>query len=507
MKIQIFVPPQGYVAQRWSEGNSMPPLGVLYLTAVLEAEGHEVDMVPSDVLGFTWEQIRKRIADFKPSILGVTTTTENRFDSFRLVQLAKEVDPRIVTILGGPHISMAGRETLEDVPAADLLMIGEGERTFIEMARALESGASLEKVPGLVVRVDGHAIFTGKRAHIMDLDTLPFPARNRIPMDRYGFKVKTRDGKVRPAQNIMTSRGCPFNCYFCATPVNWGRVMRGNSPERVLEEIESLIENFGAEFIWFYDDTLNYNSERLHRIMDMIIERRLNIRFSSEFRIDIVDRPLLEKMCRAGLERGYFGVEAGASRVRQEVVQKHFEIEKAFQFVRWARELDFIPGPFFIFSHYTETWPEARESLRIMDELRDIHPEADISTAILHVYPGTPLEAIARSEGIVPERFRWSLRSHMRKVATLPAAQGEVPLFKDRLSWFQIARLVMRFSTTSKKGISQQKILKALKSINSFRNLYAYGVFFLVFCANRLRGLRRHDRSSIDIEHSKGEAG
>ncbi|MDY0297299.1 MAG: radical SAM protein [Acidobacteriota bacterium] len=489
MRVQLFVPPQGYIAQRWSEGSSMPPLGILYLTAVLEADGHEVDVVPADVLEFSWDDVRRRIETFQPQVVGVTTTTENRFDSFRLLETAKGVDPRIVTVLGGPHISMAGEETLRDISSADVLVIGEGEITLSEMLRALAARDSLLKVPGLYVRDNGQIRFTGKRTMIADLDSLPFPARERIPMDRYRFSVSTTDGRERRAQNIMTSRGCPFNCYFCATPINWGRKVRGHSPERVLSEIEWLIDRYGAEFIWFYDDTLNYNPRRLHRIMDMIIERRLNIRFSSEFRIDVVDRPLLEKMRRAGLERGYFGVEAGASRVRQEVVLKQFDIERAFDFVHWAKELDFIPGPFFIFSHYTETWPEAQETLRIMDRMRDIHPQVDISTAILHVYPGTPLEGIARERGIIPGDFHWSRRRDMRKVPTLPAAQGQVPLFKDQLTWWQIAKLVMGFTAASNKGVSRRKWVNAIKSLSSFRNLYAYGVFFAAYIYARIRRL------------------
>jgi radical SAM superfamily enzyme YgiQ (UPF0313 family) len=299
--------------------------------------------------------------------------------------------------------------------------------------------------------------------------------------------VDDKQGHRLKAQNIMTSRGCPFNCYFCATPVNWGRKMRGHSPERVLKEIEHLIEHYDAEYIWFYDDTLNYNPGRLHKIMDMIIERRLNIKFCNEFRIDLVDKPLLEKMVRAGLVWGHFGIEAGSARVRRDVVQKKIDINQAYQFVRWAGEAGFVPDAFLIFSHYSETWEEAQETIAVMEKMKAINPKTEFATAILHVYPGTPLEKLAREEGIIPPDFSWSRKRDLRKVPTLPAAQGYVPLFKHKLSWFQIAGLVMRLPGQDTKALSGSKLKSALRTLTSWRDLWVYFVFFIRWMQARLR--------------------
>ena len=494
-RFQIFVPPQGYVAQRWEEGSSMPPLGILFLAAVLEREGYDVEVVPADILKLTWDEISKKIDEFKPDIVGITTTTENRFESFRLAKVAKETNPKIITLLGGPHISMAREDTIKYRKEVDIVSIGEGENTIVELAKAIQTRDSLEKVKGLMFRdEENNIIFTGERDKIEDLDTLPFPARHLIPMDKYNFFVETRNGRKRKAQNIMTSRGCPFNCYFCATPINWGRKVRGHSVERVIEEIEFLIKNYGAEFIWFYDDTLNYNPKRLNKLMDIIIERKYDIKFANEFRIDAIDKPLLEKMKKAGLEIGYFGIEAGASRVRRNVVKKNFEIEKAYQFLKWSKELDFIPGPFFIFSHHTETWKEAKETLEIIEKVKEINPNADISVAILHIYPGTPLEYIAKEEGILPKDFSWSKEEDMKRVETLPAAQGDVPLFKDKLSWWQIADLVFRWSSVSKKTVSKSKIIKAIKSIRGLKDIWVYSIFFLTLMKYKLLNLFKKDK-------------
>ena len=487
MKVQLFVPPQGYIAQRWEEGSSMPPLGILYLAAVLEQNGILVDVVPADILQYGWKNIRSRLQDFQADVVGCTTTTENRFDSFKLVQLAKKTLPGAATVLGGPHISMAGEETLEHVLSADFLVIGEGEFSLLELVQSLGSGKGYREISGISFRDNERVVNTGPRPPIEDLDQLPLPARHLVSMEKYNFVVESADGRRMKAQNLMTSRGCPFNCYFCATPVNWGRRVRGHSPERVIKEIEHVVENYGAEYIWFYDDTLNYNPERLHRILDLMLERDLKVKFCNEFRIDGLDKALLEKMVAAGLDLAFFGIEAGHPRVRKEVVHKHFDIEKALQFVRWAGEFGFIANAFFIFSHHTETWYEAQKTIEIMAELKLINSDVDITTAILHVYPGTPLEQIAKEIGLMPTDFSWSRKRDMRRVPTLPAAQGQVPLFKDRLSWFQVADLVMRWSAHKKKIVSASKIRQTLFSLKSGRDLLVAAVFFITMLKFKIK--------------------
>jgi len=477
------------MAQRWEDGSSMPPLGILYLAAVLEQSQHQVEVIPCDVLNYSLADVRRIVADTQPDIVGCTSTTENRFDSFDLIRSVKAVNPDIVTVLGGPHISMAREDTVYHLAELDYAVIGEGEYTLLELVKALENGGDPAAVPGLVMRRDGKVLFTGEREPIEDLDELPMPARHLIPMEKYHFMVTTRDGRKRKAQNIMTSRGCPFNCYFCATPITWGRKMRGFSTERVINEMQFLIDNYDAEFIWFYDDTLNYNPTRLQKLMETIIEKDWGIKFCNEFRIDLIDKPMLELMMRAGLDFGFFGIEAGNARIRRDVVQKKFDVELAYRFVEWAGELGFTANAFLIFSHYSEGWLEALESINIMNRIKEINGETEITTAILHIYPGTPLEKIAIDEGLFPKDFSWTRKGDMKRVHVLPAAQGHVPLFKHRLSWFQIADLVMRWSATKKKLVSSSKVRQAFSNLSSLKDLFVYGVFFLVMMKYRLKKL------------------
>jgi len=493
VKVQLFVPPGGYFAERWSRGSTMPPLGILSIGAVLEKEGVEVEIVPADVLGLNRRGIAQAIRRFEPDIVGVTSTTENRFQSFDLIRLAKKTRPKALTVLGGPHASMAAEDSLAHIPELDLVVRGEGELTMIELCRALDGNwdpARAAAVPGCVLRLDGRIVAAPPRAPIKDLDTLPFPAFHLVPFEKYNFVIDVPGRGPLPAVNIMTSRGCPFECNFCATPVNWGRRVRMRSPENVVAEIEDLVRRYGAKVVFFYDDTFNADPKRVGRICDLILERKLDVLWRCEARLDLIDKPLLAKMKRAGLFHLSFGIEAGSERVRNQIVGKKIDIADFHNLVRWCEELEIIPNAFFIFSHPTETWDEARETIRIVEEYKD---RVEATVAILHVYPGTPLERTAKELGVLPRNFSWAKR-HDRRIIALPAAQGDVPLFMDKLSWAQVSELLFRWSLGGGRISIASKIPRILKNIRSFGDIKRYAVMARVFL--RLRLGRRKNRET-----------
>jgi len=486
MKILLFVPPGGYLAERWSKGSTMPPLGLLYIGAVLKREGVEICIVPADMKKMSWREIRQEIFDFRPDFVGVTSTTENRFQSFKLIKLAKKAYPQALTILGGPHASMAAEDCLSHIPELDFVVRGEGEMTMLDLCKWLEEGknqSSLDSIAGIAFRKEGHIQSNPPRTPIQNLDSLPFPAFQLISFEEYNFTFPVPGRGELPAVNMMTSRGCPFNCNFCATPINWGRHVRMRSPENVVSEIELMVEKYGAKVIFFFDDTFNANPKRVEQICDLILERKLDVFWKCDVRMDLIDKPLLTKMKEAGLFHLSFGLEAGSERIRNQIINKKVDVKDLHNLVRWCQELDIIPNVFFIFSHPTETWEEAQETINIIEEYGD---KIEASVAILHIYPGTPLEQAAKETGVLPENFSWTKKYHT-KIITLPTAQGDVPLYKDKLTWAQISELIFRWSLSG--GISSifPKIPRIISNIRSFGDITRYTVMAWIYLKIKIK--------------------
>jgi anaerobic magnesium-protoporphyrin IX monomethyl ester cyclase len=483
MSVMLFVPPGGYFAERWSQGRMMPSLGILYLAAVLEKHGRDVEVIPSHVLGLSWNDISRKIEKQRPDIVGITTTTENRFLSFKLAKIAKKAYPPTFVVLGGPHCTTTAYDTLSHIPEVDGVISGEGEQTIVELTQALESDRHLKKVRGLSFRHNGNIIQNPPRMFIKDLNSLPFPARHLEPWDQYNFTMEVPGKGLVRAANMMTSRGCPFTCTFCATPTNWGRVVRGLTPMNVIKETEHLIEHYNARAIWFYDDTFNYNPQRTAKICDLILERKLDINWYCEIRADIITKELLAKMAEAGLFYTGFGIESGSDRICKDIITKRMTLEKSFRVIDWCHEFGIIPNPFFIFSHPTETWSEAQKTIGIIESLNH---KTEISASLLHIYPGTQLEQRAREEGVIPEDFSWA-RERDRRVILLSAAQGHVPLYVDKLSWWQISDLLIRFSSTTKKVSIGKKAFKALGGIYSLNDLKRYLILSAVYTKYKMQ--------------------
>lgn len=465
MKISLIIPPGGYYAERWQKGSLMPSLGILYIAAVLLKNGHEIDVIDAHVENLSWKELISRIKKYSPGIAGVTFTTENRFQGFAAVQKIKQNMPDILTIAGGPHVSLAPSDTLLNIRELDFVARGEGEDTVLELA----NGTPLENINGLSFRMGNKIIHNPDRPLIKNLDSVPFPSWHKIPWGKYNFTLDIPGkGKLR-AGNIMTSRGCPFSCNFCSTPKMWGRNTRMRSVDNIMEEIKLLRENYKTEALWIFDDTFTVNRKRVEEFCDRLLRNNQDINWFCEIRVDTVDRDLLTLMKKAGCYSVGFGVESGSQRILDEIIGKKIKLDEVRETANICRELGIISNPFFIFSHPEETNEDIEKTMAL---IKTWPKPSSISLSILHIYPGTRLEKLAKEKGILPFDFSWARRNDPR-VTVIPSAQGHVPIFIDKLSLKELSRYI--FQWRNRQGYRLwKKIPEAISNIHSFRDILRY---------------------------------
>lgn len=363
------------------EENPLPPLSLAYLAAVLRQEGLEVEVVDHLVSMYSPSKLRKKLREFKPQMVGATCVTLNYPIASRIMKVCKEFDPHIITMLGGPHATFAIDETLLKARWIDLLVVGEGERTVTELARAIDSGGDFRRVPGIAYRDGDHAVRTEPRPLIEDLNELPLPARDLLPLSKYRA--------LNTPSTVITSRGCPFKCIFCSGPRVFGRRVRFRDPKLVVDEIEHLNKDLSFSRINIVDDTFTLNHRHARAVCEGIIERKLDIEWNVFARADTVDSDLLKLMKKAGCSWLLYGAESGNAGILK-TIKKGTTPDIIREGTRLATESGIHVFNSFIFGLPGETPQTARESLDFAHELDEKYG-AKYGFHILSPLPGTEL--------------------------------------------------------------------------------------------------------------------
>jgi anaerobic magnesium-protoporphyrin IX monomethyl ester cyclase len=388
-----------------------PSLGVAYLAAVSEGRGDRVVVYDGDVEETPLDQM---IRDFQPELVGISANTTQITGAWRDAAIIKAWRD-VPVVLGGPHPTIMAQESLERDPV-DVVVRGEGEITWKALSdvlaerwrpdtlyRSPESGLwaagapALQGVEGLSFRLpDGSTIHNAERSLAADLDGLPFPAYDLLQMDRYTNLQPTLDHVEGPSLPIMTSRGCPFRCTYCAQvmPRRW----RMRSAENVLKEWRWLVEEKGAAEIGVLDDSFNINRQRVLEICDLLIKRGLNhvpwIMING-IRADLADEGLLLRMRQAGCIRTAFGVESGNQEILDSVIGKHLKLDQIRAAFRAAKKAGMETIGFFIIGLPGETEQTMDETIRFACELDPLVANFSIATP----FPGTELYRMVERNG------------------------------------------------------------------------------------------------------------
>ena len=364
------------------------PLGLLYIAAVLEECGHTVGVVDAAAEQLDVAQTVRRVEAFGPDVIGVGATTVVFDTAVRLGDALRGALPTVPIVLGGWHVNVMPEHAMSHA-CFDVGVLDEGEHTMVELCEVYQGTRSLDDVDGVVFVRDGDIVFTRKRTKLRDLDSLPYPARHLLPPDLY--RPVPIDEHGTPKFAMVSSRGCPHACAFCQKSRSG---YRQHSPERVVDEMEHLVRDYGARDIAFVDSLFCANKRRVMRICDEIIRRGVNVSWTCSSRVEVVDEPLLQRMKDAGCWRTRFGVESGNDHVL-DFISKGITKEKIRAAITAADRVGLRPKAFFMVGHL----PDSHDSITETIEFAKSLPLHDVTVQINTLLPKTPQMEVWQREG------------------------------------------------------------------------------------------------------------
>jgi radical SAM superfamily enzyme YgiQ (UPF0313 family) len=289
--------------------NIMPPIGLASLAAWLDKQGCATTLVDCFAKPDAQNHLKEVILDTRPDFLGLSCTTSSFLDGVRIAELAKSLHPSIKTVVGGPHISALKAASLKGFPALDFGIVGEGEETLTELVSG--GWEQPAQVKGVVYRdAEGTPVFTGRREHLLELDTLPFPAYDKLEGYPAAYTLPIFNYPRAPNSSCISSRGCPYACSYCDRSV-FGKSFRFNSADYMIAHVRYLKERFGVRHINFYDDQFTFNRQRVEAFARQLLDQRLGITYNCAARAEHLDEDLLRLMKASGCWMVSLGIETG----------------------------------------------------------------------------------------------------------------------------------------------------------------------------------------------------
>ncbi len=424
--------------------SSFLPLGIAYIAAVLEqAGGYEIEILDALIsgdmdegtplsggasirYGLTDEAISEKIREFNPDVVAVPCLfSAMQADALQVCRLAKQLRSGITTVLGGAHAGAVAREIIDNSPEVDFVIIGEAEETFVKLLRVLSGKGALSSLNnGIVFRKNGNTVCIAKTSYIQDLDSLPFPARHLFDMQKYLDNAKSHGYyRAAPYTQMITSRGCPCKCTFCALGSHWGSRQRLRSARNVLDEIEHLITAYGIKEIHFEDDNVIADKRRANELFDGMIERGFNIKWHvpSGIAVYTLNEEILGKMKASGCYSVTMAIESGNQEVVAKLMNKPVKLKLVPGLVKKIREAGLDVRGFFIIGYPDETRQTIQQTI---DFAREI--ELDWSYfSIASPLPNTDMYRLCIKKGYIKEGDFDPLRSFHRSIIHTPEFDPE----------------------------------------------------------------------------------
>jgi len=368
-KIMLITPPYERIAPGYEFvkhiTNRSPSLGLLHLAAAVREEGYNPSILESDIFDLSPDEVVDRVIEEQPAFVGITLFTVGTWVASEIAQKIKRRCPNIKIIVGGPHVSSMGVETIERFQEFDVAVVGEGEEIIVRLLKAYREGADLSTVPALIYRdansITTRVIQTPKLAINKDLDRLPVPAWDLLPDFPNAYKPAVYDFPEGPVASIAASRGCPFHCKFCDT------------------------STFGAS-VRAYDDLFTASKKRTTALCNLIIESGLEMTWSCASRVDVINPDTLALMKQAGCWEMSFGLESGSNTLLQKM-DKSASLDKSVRAINWTNDVGIRSKGLFMLGYPGET-PETMAQTKAF--VKDI-PLTIMNLTKFTPYPGSPI--------------------------------------------------------------------------------------------------------------------
>ncbi len=402
------------------EESPSPPFGLMSLGSYLEMKGFEVLIEDYVVNPCSRDRAERILKEFRPRAVGATGVTMNIKPALEILRDYKDIDPGIVTVAGGPHVTFDAENILAEYAFLDYVVRGEGERTIHELL-SMKNPSSVSDIPGLSYRENGTIVHNPDRELIKDINELPLPARHLVQLSKYRA--------IGLPANMVTSRGCPFPCIFCVGRKMVGSRVRYFDVQRVVDEFE-MLSGLGFRQINIVDDLFTVNKKRCIEICDEIARRGIDHPWTAFARVDTVSAELLAAMKRAGCTTLCFGVESGNQEILDRV-KKKITLDKCREAVRLCNEAGIVPMTSYILGLPGETADTVRETL---DFSRNLSPSYGFH--ILAPFPGTEVRESCGEYGIRILTSDWDLYDANRSVCESIHISGD-----------EIDRVVNEFNT------------------------------------------------------------
>lgn len=393
-KLLLINPPYLVTPGKFNAVYTEPPLGVAYLAAYVREYNKNVDIKIIDAATMQYDlyELESFIFSEQPDIVGVSVVTFTANFAQQIFDYCKSLNTKILTVAGGCHPTALPFDL-----HADINVVGEGEVTLKEVVEYKQGLRDISEINGIAYRNNGVETLNQARSYT-DVDTIPFPAWDLLPMDRYShqYPYKTRNKKYA---TLITARGCPYNCRFCGVKNMWGKQVRYRNTANVIKEIQTLVEKYDVSFLYIFDDTFTIRRARVVELCNEI--KKFGIKWACFSRVDLIDRELLRTMKAAGCVEIQFGVESGNPDILRSI-KKGISLEEAEKAFRYAREIGINTKGFFMIGNDGETVKTVNDTINVAVRLNPTYG----FFSILIPFPGLPIHEEYKNKGYI-KTFDW----------------------------------------------------------------------------------------------------